>query len=361
MKVNRLPTGRWQLRWYDKDGKQRSRNYMTRPSPEEITDAVTTTAPADETTFGDFAKKWLADYAPATRSASTRYEDAILLRRHILPGLGHLPLHGLKKAQLIDFRSALLQKIARAGKPLAAKTINTIVQVAKQIVLTAVDLELIEASPWQTVKPLKKQMQAQARWTKAERERFLTYCRREDPAFAELVLVAVHTGLRKGELEALQVQQLDFDERTIRVDATYNRKLKERLPRSKNGEIGRVHMTEEVYEALKTRLPARGSTAPVFDPHLFADCYDRLKARCKAAKVRSLRFHDLRHSFASILADMDVSSFKVKELMRHKTMAMTEHYAKPSKQSLRDAMKKVSASSLDSDPDEADNQAINQA
>lgn len=65
----------------------------------------------------------------------------------------------------------------------------------------------------------------------------------------------------------------------------------------------------------------------VFPIELLSDAASRLRRRCKWFEVRSIRFHDLRHTFASCLAMAGVSLMLIKELMRHQSYQMTLRYA----------------------------------
>ena len=168
----------------------------------------------------------------------------------------------------------------------------------------------------------------------------------------ELVLVACHTGLRKGELKALQRHQLDFIRDLVMVDATFSERLRKRFPRTKNGEIGFVPMVAPVRDALLDRTFLPGD-APVFDPSLFADVIGRLRRRALSAGVRPIRFHDLRHSYASTLVMAGVPIYTVQRLMRHKSITMTERYAHLAPDYLREAADKTCVQTVRETPSRA--------
>lgn len=329
--MKRLTNGRYQVRWRDADGKQRARNFVTKEQAQRFQREVNAgqhgEAKIDEPTFAEFADRWLRDHAAVAKSPTTVAVDRMWLGRHLKPYFEGRTMRSLAKADYVALRAALAAKKTERGKrPLRPKTVNHLLTLAKTITAAAYDWDVIPTDPFKGQANLRDVEHPLAYWTAEQRDRFVRRCAVRDPDFAELVFVATATGLRKGELKALQRGQLDLDGRRIRVDATYSEPLKRRLPRSKNGEVGYVPMAAAVYECLVTRRDL-APDAPVFRPGLFSDAYARLRRRCKEYGVPVIRFHDLRHTFASLLAMGGQPLYTVQQLMRHKTSQMTERYA----------------------------------
>jgi integrase len=136
-----------------------------------------------------------------------------------------------------------------------------------------------------------------------------------------LVAVALHTGLRQSEQFHLRWENVDFHAGVITV------------PRSKHGEARCIPMNDTARETL------RGQTSRLKSPYVFPSETGEtpLDARnfvrrvflpaLKEAKIEGLRWHDLRHTFASRLTMAGVDLRTVQELMGHKTTAMTLRYA----------------------------------
>ena len=150
-------------------------------------------------------------------------------------------------------------------------------------------------------------------------------------AEAALVRVVHHYGARPefvvlGELAGLLRSELDFERRMIRVRCNYNFKLKKDLGRTKNRQIQSIPMNDAVYAVLKEhRLKSPG--AEIFPKELLSDAAHRLPSLCQKVDIKPLRFHDLRHTFASCLAMAGVDLRTIQELMRHKSIQMTMRYA----------------------------------
>jgi integrase len=132
-----------------------------------------------------------------------------------------------------------------------------------------------------------------------------------------LVLLALTTGARRGELIGCRWETVNFKTRTIHLGVT------------KNGEQRLLTLTQEAVEEL---MKYRKSTGYVFplprQPNSSFrnfDCY--WKQALKEARVNDFRFHDLRHTCASILAMNGASLLEVKQVLGHKSITMTQRYA----------------------------------
>ena len=132
-----------------------------------------------------------------------------------------------------------------------------------------------------------------------------------------LVLMALTTGARKGELLALKWSEIDLNERTAS------------LPTSKNGKPKLLPLTQPVIEELfKYR---QNNSSLVFHSTVSKEhAFDPKKAWLSALKVSEIghiRFHDLRHTAASNLVRVGRSLFEVGTLLGHSSTSMTARYA----------------------------------
>jgi integrase len=147
---------------------------------------------------------------------------------------------------------------------------------------------------------------------------------------AAIFLTAAFTGLRRGELIALRWRDVDFAGSLVRVRASY---AASSLTSPKSGKVRSVPMAPQVAEAL-ARLARRGWS--IGDDDLvfvgeFGTYVDgsalrrRYKLALERAGLRSLRFHDLRHTFGTrAIAKADI--LRVKEWMGHADVATTMRY-----------------------------------
>jgi integrase len=153
-----------------------------------------------------------------------------------------------------------------------------------------------------------------------ERERLLAACRASDsPLLYPIVVLAMSTGMRKGEILALSWQQIDFAREHITLHQT------------KNGDSRGIPLTGLAFSLLRKLHEERhGRTDLVFPsptvlkPILIAKAWT---TALTGASIKQFRFHDLRHSAASYLVMNGASLPEVGDLLGHKTAQMTRRYA----------------------------------
>jgi integrase len=152
-----------------------------------------------------------------------------------------------------------------------------------------------------------------------------------DEILRPTVLVALHTGLRRGEQFSLTWQDIDFRLGVLRVLHT------------KNGERREIPISRTLQDTLE-RLPRRLGSDHVFPGRTgrgMANIRGRFYRALREAGIEGFRWHDLRHTFASHLVMAGANITSVKELMGHKTIAMTLRYAHLAPDFQRDAINRL--------------------
>lgn len=136
-----------------------------------------------------------------------------------------------------------------------------------------------------------------------------------------VIVVALNTGMRRGEILNLKWNQIDFEKELIKVENT------------KSGKKRHIHINSELASLLLRLKSEEDSGEFVFvNPDTgkpFLDLKRAFKGACKKAAIEDLRFHDLRHTFASRLVENGVDLITVKDLLGHSTVKMTERYTHP--------------------------------
>ncbi len=164
----------------------------------------------------------------------------------------------------------------------------------------------------------------------------LEVCKEGFPRLFPLLLCAVRSGLRQGELIALHWGDIDFRGRFIEVRRSCSRG---KLTTPKNGKVRRVDMSLELTQTLRNlhverELETMQKGWKEMPPSVFCDDegkpwrHNHLRKglfykAVKAAGLRHIRFHDLRHTFASLLLQQGESPVYVKEQMGHSSIQVT--------------------------------------
>lgn len=158
----------------------------------------------------------------------------------------------------------------------------------------------------------------------SERAALLAACKESgNPYLYDVVLLALSTGMRKGEIMGLTWDAVDFQRRMITLEHT------------KNGERRGVPLVGPVYNALLERSRIRRIDSPFVFPAPFRygqepkpiDIQNAWRVAMKRAELKDFRFHDLRHSAASYLAMNGASLAEIAAVLGHKTLAMVQRYA----------------------------------
>lgn len=145
-----------------------------------------------------------------------------------------------------------------------------------------------------------------------------------------IVILARHTGLRRGNILSLTWDQIDLKRRVLLVNQT------------KNGEPIGIPLTETACMTLNAQVGHLHSPyvfcdreGQPYSPHKISMAFRRA---CKRAGIENLRFHDLRHDFASKIIQRGGNIYALRELLGHKDMRMTVRYAHLAPENLREAV-----------------------
>jgi integrase len=256
-------------------------------------------------TFKEYAELWLA--LPHDSKESTRKTYGKNLHGHVFPTLGKRRLDEISRKDL----KALFDKLLVKGK--APATVGLARAVISGIFNHALDSELIDSTPLQGMKLRKGRKASDVECLTEEQADLLLEQARmyKRGIYYAPLLCALRTGMRLGELLAIQWGDIDFNDRFIDVRRSYR---DGRLTGTKNKLTRRVDMSPMLAKALESRARAQkkqafkdGTEQPVWVfPSRKGGILCRgilrraFKACLKRAGLRSVRFHDLRHTYATV-------------------------------------------------------------
>ncbi len=313
-----------------------------------------TTSKKEVVTLKDFAPTFLEMSRVKNKPSSVDTKEMIL-RIHLVPRLGELRLDQITYAVIEDLKVALAntqtqnaERKERAatrvegGPPrtLSAKTINNCLTVLRRLLVVARKRGLIESVP-------------EVEWLRAEKPDFdfLDFEEAEallahaDGEWRTMILVALRTGMRQGELRALRWQDVDLNAGRIFVRQNV---VRDRIGTPKSGKPREIALGDEVQAALAAHRQAHYRGALVFtdrEGHMLTkgEMKHPLWRVCRAAGLRLIGWHVMRHSFASHLVMRGAPLKAVQELLGHSTIQMTMRYAHLSADVARDAVRLLDA------------------
>lgn len=264
-----------------------------------------------------------------------RYE-----KEHVARKLRHRGLNGYMKNLRAFFGEKTLADVTpkeivayknkRYEDGMAPATINReLANLKKAFNLALREWEWCHMNPVSRVS-MEKENNKRDRWlTEEEASRLLGCCR---PWLRDLVLFALHTGMRMGEILELTWRGVDFTRRTVTVF------------RSKNGERRTIPVNDTVLHVLKEKTKVRSLTvdrvfcSKIFTPLESGHLRRAFRLALGKAKIEDFHFHDLRHTFATRLVQAGIDLYKVQQLLGHKSPIMTQRYAHHYPESLRDGV-----------------------
>ena len=199
-------------------------------------------------------------------------------------------------------------------------TINRHVATLKHMFTKAVEWEMVEEDVLKRLRKVKLLKENNRRLRYLSKEKCQALLKECDSHVRPIVTVALNTGMRKGEILGLTWDSVDLKHGFILLEQDD----------TKNGERREIPVNEAARAALQS-VTRRLDVPYVFYDHETGNSYKDVKkgfnGACRRAGIVDFRFHDLRHTFASHLVMNGVDLTTVKELLGHKTLALTLRYA----------------------------------
>ncbi|MGB3478410.1 MAG: site-specific integrase [bacterium] len=237
------------------------------------------------------------------------------------------------KNLLITFNARLIFKISaldlehymnKRRIKVAPATVNRELSCIKHMFNKAVQWGYLLENPLRSVVKFKEPPGRTRYLTKKEIAKLLSYCAYH---VGPIVVTALNTGMRKGEILNLKWRDIDMKNRVIIVR------------NSKNNESRTIPINDRLLQQLKVIGPELENQY-VFshsDGSQYRDIRGGYKGAVKRAGLIDVTFHTLRHTFASHLVMNGVPILEVQKLLGHKTLSMTMRYSHLSNKNLRDA------------------------
>lgn len=256
--------------------------------------------------FEDYA----VEYQVYSKANKRNYGRECYTIRHLLKALGNRFLGEITVWEVEQYK-------ARRRELVAPATVNRELTLLKHMFTKAIEWDKAATNPVQAVKLLRETNSRVRFLTEDEEARLLAQC---CPSLKALVLAALHTGCRRGELLALRWSDVDFGTGLVTVQASY----------AKNDERRSVPMSRTLRAVLDHLRRGQAPDAQVFRskrgrPYVAPG--HGFEAAVKRAGITDFHFHDLRHTFASrlVMGGQDIQT--VQELLGHKGITMTLRYS----------------------------------
>ncbi|MFC1998852.1 tyrosine-type recombinase/integrase [Chloroflexota bacterium] len=287
-----------------------------------------------KTTLGEFLLKWLDDYAKTHLSPRgfDRYQG--IIEKHIIPALGRIKLTKLKPEHL---QKHYTDKLKEGLSTSTVRYQHAVIHIALQ---TAVKWGLANRNVADAVDPPRKQRKEMETWSEEEVKQFIASVK--DTPYYALFCTNLFTGMRRSELLALRWQDVDFIYSKIyinrglhqRSDGTYvfadTKSEKSRRAIDIYGFIYRVLKEHKEIHESKAIILGRflkeddlvfsNIEGKPFRPNTVTRAWATLATQCG---LKVIRFHDARHTHASLLLKQGIPTKVVQERLGHSSSQIT--------------------------------------
>jgi integrase len=242
--------------------------------------------------------------------------------KHLLPVFGSRTLAAITTEMIEDYI------LGRSDEGAAASTIYKEYALGRRMFNVArKQWKWIANNPWSDIEfsDLQEIDNERERWLTVDEERALIESA-GPPYLADIIVFAIHTGCRRGEILSCQWREnVDMKRQTVTVQA------------SKGGTRKVIPMSDTLFRMLVERSKVTDISKRVF-PYEMNAVKDAFERAVEKAKLGDFHFHDLRHTFATRLVQAGVDLYAVKNMMGHRSIKTTERYAHHAPESLRPAV-----------------------
>ncbi|GAN34857.1 MAG: site-specific integrase [Candidatus Brocadia sp. AMX2] len=278
-------------------------------------------------TFTDMMEKFMKEHAPSVSISMQRSYSASL--KHLIPFFGTSKLSSISPKMISEY------KVLRKSEEAKPATVNReLAMLSKAFNLAVKEWEWIKDNPVSKV-PKEKEGNDRDRWlADDEKKRLLNV---SPPWLRNIIIFDLHTGLRQGELLSLQWNRVNLLRRTIIIQET------------KSGKPRTIPLNQVAFDILTEKSKIRNIKNDLVFSSGVGNKIDRHNLRrafniaIEKAGLRDFHFHDLRHTFATRLAQKGIDIYKISKLLGHHDIRMTQRYSHHCPDSLRDGVQILEA------------------
>ena len=273
--------------------------------------------------FEEFVVETFLPYSEANKKSF--YSDVSICRVLVRKFKGKT-LRQITPTLIESFKQEFLNQTTRRGERRSMATVNNHLRVLSKIFSLAVDAEIIETNPCSKVKKFQPNNQ-RLRVLSKEEETKLFEALADNELVRQIVTLALHTGMRRGEIFNLKWFDVDFTRGFIQVrESKSNKKRLVPMNSTVNNLLGGLKRKSE-YVFPSPRTGAK-----------LDNIKKSFQRAIEKARIEDFRFHDLRHTAATRMADAGADAFTLMKILGHSDIRMTSRYTHATDSALRRAV-----------------------
>ncbi|MBT3182768.1 MAG: site-specific integrase, partial [Deltaproteobacteria bacterium] len=278
--------------------------------------------------FREAAEEWLVKHAEIKKQPKPVATDKQMLRDNLLPFLGSIALMDITPGVVENLILRMLKKNSKS-------TVNKNLELLRTIFNYNIKRRRILYNPVSIIGLFKQQAPNTDYWEKQEARQFLEYVEGKYVSTGNdlkpLYVLALNTGMRAGEVLALSWRDVDLNTGLITVRRSYDSHQKCIKDTTKGFKVRHVPINNALYAEL-SKMKKSSKSDLVFstisgNPKDRSNVTHYFQRDSKEAGVRKIRFHDLRHTFASHFMMNGGSIFELQIILGHSDVKTTMRYA----------------------------------
>ena len=280
--------------------------------------------------FKSFVEHYTEDMKSRLKE-NTWHTKEHIIRTKLLPYFGGLKICKITPQQIIKWQNELINFKDEHGEPYSPVYLKTVQNQLSAIFNHAVKYYNLKENPCVKAGSMgKKKNREMLFWTKDEYLKFADAIMDKPLSFYAFEML-YWCGIREGELLALTPADFDFDRLTVTISKSYQRLNGQDLITTPKTEKSNrtITMPEFLADEMRdyiTSLYKIGDGDRIF-PITKSYLQKEMERGSKAADVKKIRIHDLRHSHVSLLIDMGFSATAIADRVGHESIDITYNYA----------------------------------
>lgn len=280
--------------------------------------------------FEAFYKMYEEDLRPKLKLNTWRTKE-VLFKNRIIPYFRDKKMNEISPADIIKWQNEMIKLRTPEGRPFKPTYLKTIQSELSAIFNHAVRFYNLSDNPVKKAGTIGKGKADEMNfWTKEEYLKFIA-CVKDKPMSYYAFQILYWCGLREGELLAISIGDIDLVNKKIHVTKSYQRIQGEdiitdpKTPKSRRDVVIPDFLAEELKDFLGTLYGFRRNDRifQITKSYL----YHEMARGAKAAGVKKIRVHDLRHSHISMLIKLGFSAVAIGNRVGHESQTITYHYA----------------------------------
>jgi integrase len=304
----------------------------------------------EKMTLSAFYKEWLEKYANDGNNLTpdTRQNYINILNKRIIPKYGHMKLADIKTIHIVNFMNDLKKDGKRLdGKKgvLSPSSIANCYRAFNNVLCRATEWKLIKENPAAGVNPPVVKMKKSDVYSKEELNILFDKLKEKPYHWQVLIMLAITTGAREGEIAALEWKHIDMEKKTVLIEQSITEVIGKgvQLKSTKNERTRIVSLPESLVNMLKKlkairneeTLAIKDKQEKEWEDHyfIFANEFNKpirpdsisqwWRRFTSKYKLKHIRFHELRHTSATLLINEGVHAKVISERLGHADISTT--------------------------------------